>query len=244
MQLKKIFRQYQDLLISITILLVSAFGLLAGIIPLAKSGLDINSSSATLSMEVDALNKKVSILQSADEDMLRSNLQALLIAVPSDKSLSTLLGTVDGLSAKTGVSVGTLSLTRPGSLATVSATRLTADERAVGSNILPFSLSVSGTLDQVKAFLSAAVSVRRLFRIRSFDIVFANTNVITANLSMDAFYSPLPSTIGTVRTPISALSATDTEFIAKITAMQQFAQPSAVLPAAAAGAGKPDPFSL
>ncbi|MCX6793784.1 MAG: type 4a pilus biogenesis protein PilO [Candidatus Gottesmanbacteria bacterium] len=243
-QLKKIFREYQWLIISIGILLMCGFGFVLGVVPLAQKAIDLNNEYSSLSAEVNALNNKASILQTIDEDTIRSNMQTLLSAVPYDKSLPTLLGTLDGLTAKTGVSVESFSLSKPGSLATVSARSLNAGEQAVGSNILPFTINVSGTFDQIRAFLTAATSVRRFFRIRTFDVSFVNADTVSANIAMDAFYSPIPSSIGSVSQPITALTSTDNDLIAKIAAMQLFETTSATLPPPSAGAAKPDPFSL
>jgi Tfp pilus assembly protein PilO len=250
MQLRKLSREYQGLIVSIGILIVCGLGVLLGVVPLIQKTIDLNTENRSLSAEVDLLNNKVSVLQSIDENAMRSDLQTLLSAVPSDKSLSTLLDTLDGLTGKTGVSSGNFSLSKLGSLATESAQRLSADERAVGSNILPFTISLTGTLDQMRGFLATSVSVRRLFRIRTFDVSFVKTGtesgtMVSANMAMDTFYSPLPSAIGSVSEPLTALTSTDTNLIAKVAAMQPLVQTSSVtLPPPTGGAGKSDPFSL
>lgn len=249
MQLRKLFREYQGLIISVGVLIVSGLGLVLGVVPLIQKTIDLNTENSSLSAEVDLLNNKVSVLQSIDENMMRSDLQTLLSAVPSDKSLGTLLGTLDGLTGKTGVSSGNFSLSKLGSLATESAQRLTADEQAVGSNILPFTISLTGTLDQMRGFLATSISVRRLFRVRTFDVSFLKAGtesgtMVSANVAMDTFYSPLPSAIGSVSQPLTALTSTDTDLIAKVAAMPLLVQTSATLPPPTAGAGKPDPFSL
>lgn len=250
MQLKKLFHEYQGLIVSIGILIVCGSGLLLGVVPLIQKTIDLNTESRTLSAEVDLLNNKVSVLQSIDENAMRRDLQTLLSAVPSDKSLSTLLATVDGLTSQTGISVDGFSLSKPGSLATESAKRLSADEQAVGSNILPFTVSIAGSFDQIRTFFASSVSVRRLFRIRTFDVSFLkagteSANMVSARVAMDAFYSPLPSVIGPVSEPLTALTSTDIDLIAKVAAMQPLAQTSSLaLPPPTAGAGKADPFSL
>jgi len=102
---------------------VCGVGFVVGIVPLGGKAIDENNELPALSSEVAGLKNKTSVLQTIDENEMRSDMQTLLSAVPSDKSLSTLLSTVDGLAAATGVSVDTISLERPGSLATASARR-------------------------------------------------------------------------------------------------------------------------
>lgn len=249
MQLKKLFHEYQGLIVSIGILIVCGLGVLLGVVPLIQKTIELNTQNHSLSAEVDLLNNKVSVLQSIDENAMRSDLQTLLSAVPSDKSLGTLLGTLDGLTGKTGVSSGDFSLPKLGSLATESAKRLSADEQAVGSNILPFTISLTGTLDQMRGFLATSISVRRLFRVRTFDVSFLKSGtesgtMVSANVAMDTFYSPLPSAIGSVREPLTALTSDDSDLIAKVNAMQLLVTTAATLPPPTGGAGKPDPFSL
>ncbi len=248
MQLSKLFREYQKLIVSIGILLVSGLGIVLGVVPILQKTIAMNTQFNNLSREVDVLKNKVSILESIDEGSIRNSAQTLLSAVPSDKSLATLLWTLDGLSAKTGVAAGNFSIAKLGSLATESAKRVTADEQAVGGNIVPFTINISGTLDQLRGFLAASISVRRLVRIRTLDVSFQKTGsgsatMVTAALGMDTFYAPLPSMIGSVSQPLTALTSADDELIAKVARMQLMESPSLTLPPTG-GAVKSDPFSL
>jgi len=249
MQQQKLFREYQGLIVSAGILVVCVLGVLLGVVPLVRKTSDLNKENRSISAEVELLKNKVSVLESLDENAMRSDLLILLSAVPSDKSLSTLLDTLDGLTAKTGVSSGDFSLSKLGSLATESAQRLSADEKGVGSNILPFTINLTGRVDQLRGFLAASVSVRRLFRVRTFQVQFAKTatgssDMVSVVVGMDAFYSPIPSAIGPVSQPLTPLTSADSDLIAKLEGMQLLVAPSSSLPPPSAGAEKTDPFSL
>lgn len=249
MQVTKLFRQYREIIISAGVLITCVLGLLLGVIPLVQKTMTLRRESKDLSAEVEILKQKVAILQSVDEDAMKRDVQTLLSAVPSDKSISTVLGTLDGLTAKTGVSAGNFSLARLGSLATASAQRLTTDEKVVGSNIVPFTISISGSLDQIQAFLATSISVRRTFRVRTFNVAFQKTasgsaSMASANVTMDAFYSPLPTTIGSVGQPLADLTGEERELVAKVAAIPLLIPPSSPLPPPAYGPAKADPFSL
>lgn len=249
MKFNKLFREHQGLIISIGILIASALGLILGVVPIVQTTMSMYTDLNTVSAEVAVLKNKVSVLESIDEISIKTQAQTLLSAVPSDKSLSTLLGTLDGLSAKTGVSQGTFLLSKLGSLATESARRLSADEQAIGGNIVPFSVVVSGSLDQIRGFLTSSISIRRLLRVRSFDISFPKTGtesgaMVSATLAMDTFYAPLPTTIGAVGNPLTPLTSADDELIAKVENLQLLIPPSSPLPPPAYGPAKADPFSL
>jgi Tfp pilus assembly protein PilO len=252
MKLNKIVREYQGMIISAGILIISGIGILLGVVPFVRKTIDMNTQLNSVSAEVDVLKNKVSVLQSIDEVSMRSSVQVLLSAVPSDKSISTLLGTLDGLSAKSGVAAGNFSLSKLGSLATESAQRLSADEQAVGGNIVPFTVNISGTLEQIRGFLTTSVSVRRILRVRTIDVSFPKTesestaaaSIASATLGMDTFYSPLPSAIGSVSQPLTALTSLDDDMIAKVSGMQLLVPLYTPLPSPAGGPAKADPFSL
>jgi Tfp pilus assembly protein PilO len=250
MKLTKLFRTYQGLIVSVGVLIVSGLGIVLGVVPILEKTIAMNTQLKSVSAEVDVMRDKASLLESIDEGSMRDSVQTLLSAVPADKSVPTLLWTLDGLSAKTGVAVGNFSLAKLGSLATESAKRVSADEQAVGGNILPFTINISGTLDQLRGFLATSLSVRRLVRIRTLGVLFQKTasgsaDMVTATLGMDTFYSPLPTTIGSVSQPLTALTSTDDDMIAKVAQMQLMGSPSlTVPPRTGGGAVKPDPFSL
>jgi len=237
-------RDYRGLIFSLSILLVCILGFLFGIVPVAQQVINRAESLSSRTKDLNALKMKISVLQGIDENTLRTDLQTLLSAVPSDKSLATLLTTVDNLTAQTGVSVGSLSLTKPGSLSTASASQLTEDEKQVGSNILPFAVSVSGTFDQIRTFLSTASLVRRLFRVRTFNISFQDNNIVSTIVTLNAFYFPLPSTIGPVIQPVTLLSGADTDTVAKVESLRLLTGSMSPLPPPSSGPAKSDPFSL
>lgn len=250
MQITKLLRAYQGVIVSIIILIVSGLGIIFGVVPILQKTIVMNTDINNLSKEIEALKNKVSVLESVDEGSLRNNAQVLLSAVPSDKSVPTLLWTLDGLTAKTGVGTGNFLVARLGSLATESAKRVTADEQEIGGNILPFTVNITGSLDQLRGFLASTVSVRRLLRIRTLGVSFQKTgsestgsaNMVTAILGMDTFYSPLPTTIGSVSQPLTPLTSTDDDLVAKVAAMQLME--TTTLQPPLTGAARPDPFGL
>jgi Tfp pilus assembly protein PilO len=246
-QIKKLFRDYQGIVISICIILLCAAGFLFGIIPLIENTFNLIIQEKTHAAHVAALNQKIAVLQSVDENSLRANLQTLLSAVPSNESISSVFSTLDGLSTLTGVTLDTISMSQSTSLATP----LTSSKTSIGSSTtIPVTINLSGSLDQIQSFLTMSVGVRRLFRVLSFSIASpqnknasASAALLTAIVQLDGFYSPIPTSIGSVDQSISGLTASDTSTIAKIAAMQLMTAPATNLPPPSSGVGKIDPFS-
>ncbi len=246
LQLKKIFRTYQGLITTSAIILVSTLGFIIVIIPLAQRIYGLSGEVTSVRGEVQSLEQKASILNSLDEDALKNDLVTLSSAVPADKSLMTLLATIDGVTSKTGVSLVDVSLTKPGSLATDSAKKLNVKEATLGSNIISFVLSVSGSYDQIHAFMKTIGSVRRFLRIRSFDVSIVGPDV-TARITMDAFYYPFPKNVGAVNQKINVLTSKEEQTIHDITSIElasgQTISTNQLAPAVILPVGKSDPFS-
>ncbi len=247
MKLKKIFRTYRKLIIGIIILIVSVCGIFFGVVPLGLQSIELQNSIVELTNQITILEEKTTILQSVDEDTLRGQLLTLTSVVPADKSLFSLFQTVDAVTSQIGVSVVDFSLVKPGSLATESAARMTAEENAVGVNLLPFSLTINGAYDQMGAFFATAVNVRRLLRIRSFDLSLDSSDIVSARINMDAAYAPLPVRVGAVTDAISPLGEKEEQVIIKAAAIPLMVrQPLTTgTPSVSSDtSGKSDPFSL
>ncbi len=244
MQLKKFLRLYKNLILMTVWLLCSVAGLLFGVVPLAQKAVSLGADVRTLSAEVDLLRSRSAILNLLDENTLRRNVLTLATAVPPDKSLPTILTTIDTVSGGSGIDIIDVSLTNPGSLATASAKKITSSEAKIGSNVLPFSVSGRGTWEQAKSFLSSVVSVRRMFRLRSMDISL-NSDVVSVRADLDAFYFPYPTTVGTAQT-LSNLTDEEEKTIASVETLPLDSVgvvSTASTAATSVPSGKSDPFS-
>jgi Tfp pilus assembly protein PilO len=226
---------------------VCILGVVFGIIPGIEKIVQMRNDIVALSNTVEQLKTTLSILNSNDESVYRAQLQELVAAVPSDKSLTTLFSTVDGLSAASGVTIADLSLTKPGSIATESAIKQSNEEKQIGSNILPFTVTVNGGYEQIYSFLSQVVNVRRFFRVRNFDISFVDTSNISVRMGMDAFYSPIVLNPTLLAKPLEPFTGEELSFITKIQAMPivgQISLPPPTVGGTPTGISRTDPFSL
>jgi Tfp pilus assembly protein PilO len=218
MQLRKFLRTYQGMIGSILILVGVLLGVFLGVIPAIKKVIELRSEALELQTLDEQLRQKVSILDSSDEETYKTYLTDLAVAVPTDKSLTSVFSTIDGLASLTGVTLSDFTLTKPGAIASASAAKLSVEEKQIGTNLLPFTLTVTGSYEQIREFLSQVVQVRRFFRVRYFNIAFTTTGALSARMGMDAFYASLPSNLGSAEQPLEALSQTDEETIKKISA--------------------------
>jgi Tfp pilus assembly protein PilO len=245
MSFRKFIKKYQQIIISVAILLVCIGSIIFGIIPAIGKLLALWETNATLTTKNQALRLKASVLASLDEETQRQNLNALIAAVPPDKSLPSIFSTIDGLSVNTGVAVTDFILTGAGSLATESARKQSGEEQKLGSNLLPFSVSIIGSYEQIRNFLESAVAVRRFFRVRQFELSFTGSSDLTATLGMDAYYASLPTHLGQIEQRLDLLTLKEEEVIAKVSTLPLLAQEVVISAAELSSqpAGKDNPFA-
>jgi hypothetical protein len=217
---RRIIRLYQSFIISGTIVLFCLIAIFVGIIPGAQKIYRMVTGMYEQMKTVQKLREKINILNSLDTQLLESYAAAAITAVPADKSLGTIFSTIDGLTTQEGVAVGGISLSSIGAVATEAAQKQTKDEQQIGVNIVPFSIIVVGPIEQVRNVVEKAVKIRRLFRIRNFDLSFDNSSGTTkSTIQMDAYYVPLPKNLGKMTDVLKPLSDEEVTIVEKISAL-------------------------
>lgn len=226
--IRKLIRQYQGLAISVGIVAVCAVAALYGLVPGGKRVLTLFEARQTLLHEVSELQKKMSLLGSLEESTLRTQLLTLTTAVPVDKSIPSAITTVDAVAAEAGVTLEGLTISNPGSLATESAARQTTEEKKLGSNILSFTFLANGTPQAVYTLLGRLVGVRRSLRVRFLDITFLTPTETNVRAAMDAFYAPLPTTLGDILTPVNSLTVQEEAILERLSSYPSYGAESRV----------------
>jgi Tfp pilus assembly protein PilO len=194
--------------------------------------------------QVDILQQKVNVLNNLDESNLEQNVALATSAISVDKSLPTILTTMEGLSERAGVTLLSLEMDSPGSLASQAANRqFSAEEKKIGAFSVPFSVTLSGTFDQIKTFLATSNKVRRLVRARSFTINF-NEEELKTQISFETFYAPL-----SVRNEIEKLQLLKNKDFETLATLEQYPNVGALpmftpVTSSPQGEARPDPFSL
>lgn len=218
--IRRIIRLYQSFIISGAIVLFCLIAIGVGIIPGFQKIYRMVTAMYAQTKTVQLLQEKINILNALDTQSLESYAAAAISAVPADKSLGTIFSTIDGLTSQEGVAVGGISLSSIGSVATEAAQKLSKEEQQIGVNIVPFSIVVIGPIEQVRNVVEKAVKIRRLFRIRNFDLSFDNKSGATkSTIQMDAYYVPFPKNLGKVTDSLKPLSEDEVQIINKISAL-------------------------
>lgn len=239
----RFIKAYQGLIISTSILIGCFLGLILAVIPALRGVLDLVASTRALTGEVRELRTKSNLLEGIDEETYRGYLLTLTAAVPPDKSLPSLLSTIDGLGQQVGLSIGDLVLT-PGNIATEAAKRQSQEEKKLGSNIMPFTLTVEGNFDQLRQFFANLVTIRRLLSVHGFSAVFRGDGTSRGTLQMETFYLSFPASLGKASQKLIPLKSEEESLLTKIENLPNLASEAVgVGPAPGSVPIKSDPFS-
>lgn len=241
-QLRRLFKLYQSFIASGLLIILSIILVVAGVIPAAKKTWETISVISQLRREIAGLRGKSAILGSLDEEQLTGQLQALVAAVPVDKSVQTLFSTVDGLANEAGVVLTDMSVANVGGVASGSA-GAAVDSQKTGANTLGFTVLMQGELEQiVKLFLNSNY-VRRLLRMKNFTFNLSSAAKPEARVVMETFFAPLPKK--TVDGDLQPLTDQELVTYTDVSSLPTFAMDVTPQPVEAQSATtvKPDPFA-
>lgn len=241
--LRKTVRTYQNIIVSSVIIFFCVIAAVAALFPAVKKVQETVAELSNLSGQNTMFKKKSETLMLLDEDALRSKLTQVLSAVPADRSFPTIFETVERVAAQTGVTVSDMTFVGETTLATPSSTKVSATEKKIGTRTVALTVTISGTLEAVEQFISMIPSVRRLFRVKTFSMTFPReVRPLTVSIDMDAFYEPLPETIGKAQSTLPVLSADDEAVISRLSQLPLVTSSDVSLPPPSIGTVKDNPF--
>lgn len=210
---KRFIRLHKPLVLNGIVLCVSLVALFVGLVPSLQKTIMLIEDIRTLGEEVDRIQDKLNVLQSLDSTELENASVDVLAAVPSDKSIETLLSTVEAVANKNGMVISDLSIESIGTFSSGSAGLQVKPEGI----ILTETVSLKGEITQIRNFLSDCLRVRRLLRIKSLELsAVPKSTDMTARLGIEVFYLPLPTTIGKASDPLKPFSEQELSTLAKI----------------------------
>lgn len=192
-KIRRFIRLNKQFVMYLTIFIVGIIGLFVGLIPSAQKSIQLLRDLRVLGDEINRIQKKVTMLSLLDPATLDQYGQLVLTAVPSEKSVPTLLSTVEAVAIKNNLLITDLNIETLGSLATGSAGQPIKPEGFVLSE----TISLQGELLDLRNFLSDCIKVRRLVRVKNMILsTFPKSDQVSAKLSLEVFYLPLPQSIG------------------------------------------------
>jgi hypothetical protein len=227
--------------------LISFLLIFYALIPGVQHVRDIFISIDTTNKENAVLKKKVSTLTQFDEGTISQYVNTLLSAVPADKSIASILTTIDSVASQNNVTVMDLSIINPGSISSDAASMKISNSK-LGSNTIKISTTINGSPQNTYSFLSMIRKVRRLMRISSVTQTFAvstATQSARTKVELEAFYAPLPVTLGKIDAEVKPLSANEEQLMTTLSEYPlEFVNASQSETSQVESGNKIDPFSF
>lgn len=242
-QFRRFVNKYRVFILPISVIVGGCLLFVFILLPAIQQTIDLFNNVKDVQETVGKMQQKLTVLNGLDETSLLEQFTVATSAVPSEISLPTILRTIEGVSDKTGVTVKALSVDSAGNLATQSAKQFSTDEKKIGAYSIPFSVTLTGTFDQLKDFLSQSNKALRLVRAKSFTLNFSDQNTLTTQMSFDTFFLP-GKDISDVDI-LTQLKRADSEMLQAISQFPNYTQVNVSTPLSpSSGGGKPNPFSL
>ena len=179
-------KKYEFLLTGAVVFIFVLFLTIKLMIPnIIKAG-EIHNEKIALEKKLENLERKNKLLMSSDDKLLKENFVKLNYVIPESKDYSLLFTTLDTLQERLGISI-TRTDFELGSVSTTSA--LIAKNNLNGSFVIPITLEVIGTTEQLQSFLSHLSDLSgRLISLEGVKILLINPGLVKATLTGKTYF--------------------------------------------------------
>ena len=263
---RHLYIKYNEFIFPVALSLAAVALFFFVIINTGQQAIGTFQDAQTIEDQNSGLASRLAVLDKLDESTLQQQLQSSTQAVPLDKSLPTILRTIEGIAVQSQVSVSNLAVLEPGSLSTKSAQQVDINQQKYGAALLPFTVAVTGSIDQIKTFIDLTTKVRRFLMAQSFIVNFianaptqsvqssssgqlqssqsaqlTNSPQLSTQMGFSAFYIPLPN--GSPPDNTQPLSPDQQALINTISAYPNMGDSAVGQSSLAPAGGKQNPFA-
>lgn len=231
--------KYKPFTLPAVILLLVIFSGLLLLKPKVGQILGIHRHLSSQKNKLAQLTTKLYALQGLDEFELEERTKVLLRTLPSQKDLPGALVTIKSLTSTAGLELRGIQV-EPGEISSESA----QPEATKKYNLpfLEFKIKLGGNQTQLKDFLTKLASTAPLMRVAAMEISQTEGGVIEADLKLDTFFLPLPSTLGLVEKPLVPLTSQEEEIYQQLVKISP-AQTGQTATFSPIPSGKENPFT-
>lgn len=223
----KVYNEYSLYIYPVLVGLISL--LLIGLVfPQVIKLISNNEALRVLSEKAIKLNTKDKALQNLDDNSLGSKVKIMMASLPQDLDFSTIVGIVQGVVSKSSYSLTSVQL---------------GSGNALNSGVSGYILRIEvfGPKANFAKLLDDLEDSYRVMRVTSVENTFdKGGDVVKSVISLEAYYSLLPKSLGSIEAPLPVLSAQDEDTINKLSRLGVVTPSSET--ATLAPRGKSDPF--
>jgi Tfp pilus assembly protein PilO len=202
------------------------------VLPTFNKVIGITVSNRQLSARVGSLETKASALQSLDKNKLDLQLSASEQLLPSDKGVFTIVGQIEREASNSGVILNKVDVA-PGSIGDSSGDKSLTSGQGQGQTssapaagdlggvnvdtpLVQLKVSFTGDYRGFLNFIKAIASLPRVVSIHDLTIVTGGaeaSSVIHIQMTVDAYWKPLPSELPPVESPIEQLTDSESKIL-------------------------------
>lgn len=153
---------------------------------------------------LDTLGKKAQDLKDINSQDLDIKLAAAVNAFPPDRDFPGVVGLIQKVASDKALAVTTLQIGQTSSNPT----------QGIPSFLVRF--EVTGKKASVDSMLNALESSARIVKISALDISSRQSDDVVADISIDAFYGPSPSALGSIDAPVAKVSPEEEKILANL----------------------------
>lgn len=223
----------------VVLLVIPGFGLVIAILilllviwPRFSEVLKLRAENRQLAERLASMETKVKTLEGFDKSVLEVQLAVAEQLLPSDKAVFAFVRQIEMAAAGAGIILNKLDVS-PGSLSGVDvptagitpsasgaggASTSTTDQLA-GFKV-PIRIGITGDYRSTLAFLNTLASLSRVNGIGDLSLTSSSSAgeaaLLKSALSIDAYFKPLPSELGSIESPIVDLTASEKALIEKV----------------------------
>lgn len=224
-----LYQKYQYVVFPVLIILSSLILIGLVIFPQILRLLSNQQVLTGLNQKSEFLDVKASQLEVIDEQNLREKLNVALLSLPAEKDLSSIVGILQSIITQSGFNLITLQVIQIASNTEVS-----------GFSV---KLEVAGPISAMNQLLNNIETDPRVMKVSGVELnQQQGSTSVSATITVDAFYSPLPSSLGAIDAPLPKLTEKDEELVATLAKNTGAVIRPTTSPSNLPPRGKTDPF--
>lgn len=224
-----LFLKYQPFILPVISLVFCVILLGLVTVPQTLSLMSAFKTLSELNNQQTELDNKISQLQRINEEEYKTDLETALIALPPEKDVPGAVDQILIILSGSGLHLDGVAFDN-------------SSDATVQTENYAVRLSVTGAMDQLKAFIDKTKNSPRIIKINSIETSTGPDQILGATISLLVFYHPLPTNVATDNPTVPLLTDSDISLLEKIKENASTIPTLSQLDATNIPTGKSDPF--
>jgi len=200
--------------------------------PKVQDDIGITKQAFDLDQRLAVLNEKAEALKKLDEDDLQQKVKEALKGLPTKKDIPQVIASVENLVRKNGLTPTSITIDS-GVISTDSAKATQPQDKET----IKVKLSLTGTYDNLRNFMTKTLSSKRLLALGNFSINSSEDNDFEFTIDLVYYYKPIAVANLDIATPVELLTDNESGALANISSYDYVSEPFQ-----ASASSRPNPF--